>query len=248
MAGFSLQRIDGKDVITDIEHDTRKIIKFPGGNNSNNSNRNNNSTNNTTSNANTNSEEEANRKALHKRKVEKAYEKKTNNNLKKFDRTDLKEKVKVREEDHFQGTYKLKPNSIYTVNGYTYETDELGRIKSAKGKLRLEKGKRNNNHQKKVGGTERKDSDHGGHLLATRFGGSGKIDNLVLMNANLNQSAYRKLENIWDKALKNNKEVTVKIIPKYKGNSLRPDEFTIVYQIDDEEIKLTDLKNCKGAR
>lgn len=37
--------------------------------------------------------------------------------------------------------------------------------------------------------------DHGGHLIAKIFNGSGDIDNLVAMDRVVNQSEYRRVEN-----------------------------------------------------
>lgn len=61
--------------------------------------------------------------------------------------------------------------------------------------------------------------DDGGHLIATIFNGSGDIDNLVPMNSTLNKSDYKKLENIWKKALQEGKQVNVKIEPIYEGST-----------------------------
>ncbi|WP_242159451.1 DNA/RNA non-specific endonuclease [Bacillus cereus group sp. BfR-BA-01431] len=47
------------------------------------------------------------------------------------------------EPDHIiKGEYKLKPNIKYTANGYSYSTDDIGRIDNAQGKLQLGQGKR----------------------------------------------------------------------------------------------------------
>ncbi|WP_206168405.1 DNA/RNA non-specific endonuclease [Veillonella sp. 3891] len=47
----------------------------------------------------------------------------------------------------------------------------------------------------KAGGDDRLPGDHGGHLIANIFGGSGELDNLVAMDAIVNNSRYRKIEN-----------------------------------------------------
>ncbi|MGG3755636.1 DNA/RNA non-specific endonuclease [Bacillus anthracis] len=84
-----------------------------------------------------------------------------------------------------KGEYKLKPNIKYTSNGYSYSTDDIGRIDNAQGKLQLGQGKRNSTHQVKVGGEDRNKGNHGGHLIAHIFGGSGLVDNMVPMNGKL---------------------------------------------------------------
>lgn len=144
----------------------------------------------------------------------------------------------------------LAPNTEYEVNGYKYKTDELGRIISCEGTLKLEKGKRNAYDQKIVGRENReKDTDEGGHLIATIFKGSGDIDNLVPMNANLNKGEWKKLENEWTKALsaKPPKEVKVKIIPIYEGDSQRPVAFKIDQTINNRKLRTKFLKNSPGG-
>lgn len=63
------------------------------------------------------------------------------------------------------------------------------------------KADRNQYAQRTVGGVDRLDTDDGGHLIANIFKGSGEIDNLVPMNATLNRSEYKTLENTWKNAL-----------------------------------------------
>ena len=49
-----------------------------------------------------------------------------------------------------------------------------------------------------AGGADRRHGDDlGGHLIATIFGGSGLVDNIVAMNYNLNRGKYKSLENMW---------------------------------------------------
>lgn len=70
--------------------------------------------------------------------------------------------------------------------------------------------------------------DHAGHLAGERFGGSPELDNLISQSSNVNLSQYKKIENQWAKALDNKKQVKV----KYEGDSPRPSEFNIQYEID----------------
>ncbi|MCW1928971.1 T7SS effector LXG polymorphic toxin [Bhargavaea beijingensis] len=133
----------------------------------------------------------------------------------------------------------LRANVEYiSSHGYKYQTDSLGRIQSASGKLTKGQAKRNQYAQSNVGGVDRKGDDHGGHLIASIFNGSGDIDNLVPMNGKLNQGAYRSIENQWKKALDASppKKVEVNIRPVYEGNSNRPVEFEIEYKIDNEKF------------
>ncbi|HAA43429.1 MAG TPA: hypothetical protein DCE02_05430 [Ruminiclostridium sp.] len=97
--------------------------------------------------------------------------------------------------DHFamDGRRKaLKPNVQYTSpEGYTYRTDELGRIISCEGTLQKGIAERNEYAQRVVGREDRLSDDDGGHLIATIFKGSGDIDNLVPMNSNLNRGEWK---------------------------------------------------------
>ncbi|TYQ14651.1 UNVERIFIED_CONTAM: DNA/RNA non-specific endonuclease [Acetivibrio alkalicellulosi] len=145
---------------------------------------------------------------------------------------------------------RLKPNIEYTANGYNYKTDDKGRIKSVEGQLVLEEAKRNKYHQRIVGGEDRLETDEGGHLIASIFKGSGDIDNLVPMDANLNKGEWKKIENDWAEALKEEppKEVKVNITPIYEGDSQRPTKFEIEYQIGKSRPEIRELKNKPGGK
>ena len=65
------------------------------------------------------------------------------------------------------------------------------------------------------------------------------------MDARLNRSEYKIIENRWRKSLEEGKKVTVKIAPIYKDNSLRPAEFKIIYKIDNKKYFYT-LTNYIG--
>lgn len=125
-----------------------------------------------------------------------------------------------------------KPNSTYTVNGYTYQTDELGRVTSVSGKLQLEDAPRNPYRQRIAGGDDRLPSDQGGHLIASRFAGSGEGINLVAQDANLNNRAWKQMENEWAKLLEGGNEVKVDIRPIYDNVSKRPTSFEVDYSIN----------------
>ena len=75
-------------------------------------------------------------------------------------------------------------------------------------------------------------TDHAGHLIGDRFGGSSRIDNLVSQLATVNLSDYKKLENCWAKEIKNGKKVTVEIEIVYDNDNLRPSGFNVVYYIN----------------
>ena len=139
--------------------------------------------------------------------------------------------VKYREGD------RLLPDKTYEVNGYKYETDSQGRISSAEGNLRMrdadydremEPGVRN------FEGQEYKDSDQRGHLIGHQFGGSDKLENLVPMDAKLNQGVFAKLENTLADAVKDGADVGIRVEPVYEGDSVRPSDFKVSYSIDGE--------------
>lgn len=152
--------------------------------------------------------------------------------------------------EHFADTYVLKHKEEYDANDYHYATDRLGRITRAEGTLRLEKGKRNTNHQARAGGEDRLEEDEGGHLIATRFDGSGKIDNIVAMDHDVNRKEFAAIEKEWAKELKDGNQVDVKITCRYKGDSERPDSFIVKYQVTEPDgttrNEVRRIKNGKG--
>ncbi|MGL5084877.1 MAG: DNA/RNA non-specific endonuclease [Clostridium sp.] len=96
----------------------------------------------------------------------------------------------------------------------------------------MKNAKRNDYAQKVAGRGDRLDDDQGGHLIASIFNGSGDLDNLVPMNGNLNQSAWKIMENAWSKALNKGDIIEVKIDVIYTGISQRPSSFRIEYTIN----------------
>ena len=78
--------------------------------------------------------------------------------------------------------------------------------------------------------------DHAGHLAGDRFGGTGRLDNLVSQYWLVNLSSYRKLENDWKRAIQDGKNVDVNVRVEYNGSDLRPSAFSIEYTIDGETV------------
>ncbi|WDM22287.1 DNA/RNA non-specific endonuclease [Paenibacillus polymyxa] len=142
---------------------------------------------------------------------------------------------KASADNPFDDAGKLKPNVKYKAgeHQYDYETDHLGRIdKFSTDDLKLTTREERLPHNPKTPGKE--PGDHAGHLAGDRFGGSPDLDNLVSQSSNINLSQYKKIENQWAKALKNGKQVKVDAEVKYEGDSLRPSEFNVQYEIDGE--------------
>ena len=121
-------------------------------------------------------------------------------------------------------------------NNYIYKTDELGRQCGATACLQLKK------HDKRKGNVgkpaDKLPGDEAGHLFADMFGGSRFLDNLVAQSFNVNRSKYRKMENVWQRALKDGKSVYADIDLNYEGNSFRPTSFDNTYYIDGEYTML----------
>lgn len=167
------------------------------------------------------------------------------------EKSENSEKKSSKLPDHFEDTYSLKPNEKYEVNGYKYKTDSHGRIRQCEGMLQLEEGKRNNSQQLHAGKDDRKESDEGGHLIAKRFGGSERIDNIVPMDKKLNHGEYKKLENTWNNYLSEKdengesagNEVEVKIRCIYPKDSERPEEFRVSWTVRDKNGEVIESSN-----
>lgn len=128
----------------------------------------------------------------------------------------------------------LKPSIVYLKNGYTYYTDADRNITKVSGIIELNDAKRIPSAQKAiVEQTGRPGEDHGGHLIAKIFNGSGDIDNLVAMDRVVNQSEYRRVENAIKKAVMEGNVVSVEI-EVIRNGSKRPSEFKFSYSINGE--------------
>jgi hypothetical protein len=128
----------------------------------------------------------------------------------------------------------LEPNSTYERNGYEYKTDDQGRPTLVSGDLKLEPGDRTH-LQTEIGHMGLED-DEGGHLIGTRFDGPTDAFNLVPQNSNLNRGEWKSMENSWADALAEGKDVKVMVEPIYTNDSIRPDSFDVISQIDGELV------------
>jgi filamentous hemagglutinin len=140
----------------------------------------------------------------------------------------------------------LEKNADYLVNGYTYKTDNLGRIKSVEGELILSKADRAKYQQNKVGKSGNA-GDEGGHLIASIFNGPGEKLNLVPMNGNFNKGAFRDMERMLADAVTAGKKVEVKIEIQYGSSGGRPDGFLARYIIDGGREVIKAFKNNPGG-
>ncbi|MFP1814047.1 DNA/RNA non-specific endonuclease [Lonsdalea quercina] len=142
---------------------------------------------------------------------------------------------------------KPEPNTVYKVDGdKTFHTDEQGRTSLAASTLSPTKNDRNGYQQCKAGKCGNT-SDEGGHLIASIFNGPGEKLNIVPMDGNLNKGVWKSMENTWAKALKDGRQVDVKIEPVYSGNNKRPDSFNVTYSIDGSRPVIRDISNTPGG-
>lgn len=132
---------------------------------------------------------------------------------------------------HFSGAYTLVPNNTYTVNGTTYHTDANGRISNFDGKLSADAAPRSPSAQRNLPGKQ--PGEDAGHLIPASRGGSGKVDNLVRMDHQVNVRDYRAMERENDALMKEGKEVTLHGTATYPGESNWPDCFMITREVSD---------------
>ena len=146
-----------------------------------------------------------------------------------------------------------KPNTRYEYGSYSWATDANGRVSQVEGQLVLKPhGRTGQSLQTKIG-NEGLDSDVGFHLLGDQFDGPINRLNVVQGNGkpvnglkNLNTSAYAKLERLWKKELAAGNSVKVKINTSYSGSSVRPDEFSVWYQVGNNRPRTATLLNQAG--
>lgn len=134
-------------------------------------------------------------------------------------------------------------------NGYLYEIDEQNRTRRVSGEITLnpEQG-RSPAAQRAAGGGDRRDTDHGGHYIARRFNGPTEAFNHFAQDASFNRRDYAKLENQWERAKRQGKQVRVKIIPVYEGRSQRPSALNVWFYIDGKEGSYQLPNEPKGRR
>lgn len=148
------------------------------------------------------------------------------------------------EEEHLRFG-ELAPNTTFERNGYTYTTDEYGRVVTAHGRVHLEEGIRDNKESARVGHLGVKD-DEGGHLFGARFGGTGEGVNIVPQNMNLNRGDWKRMENDWAELCQDGQEPDVTIDVVYDDNSPRPMGFGVIYEKDDVQTTRTFLNEQNG--
>lgn len=116
------------------------------------------------------------------------------------------------------------PVQTHIENGHRFEVHQNRTLRVlARPKLAAQSAPRSKKEQLRAGGADRKPTDDGGHFIAPRFGGPPKAFNHFAQDPSINRGLYRAMEDKWAAALKQGKPVYVEIIPKYTGQSSRPD-------------------------
>ena len=136
----------------------------------------------------------------------------------------------------------LIPNTAYEVDGISYDTDTHGRVERTRvPSLKIKPRNRNAYQQgKSVDLKDGQPGDQGGHIVAARLGGPGEQINYHPMKGNLNQGAWKKMENDWAKSIQNGQSVTnVDIKAVFQGDSRRPDGFLVNYLVDSKKYSRT---------
>lgn len=139
------------------------------------------------------------------------------------------------------------PNTrIEVSNGNVYITNANGFVDEVSFQPRLVKEPRD--ARQTAAGKEGLDTDVGGHIQACSLGGTCDRVNLFPQDANFNNSAYKKFENIIRDALDEGSAVgpvKVKFV-RNNPNSPRPDEVIVTYDLGDGPITIP-FKNEAGG-
>ena len=131
---------------------------------------------------------------------------------------------------------RLEPNATYTLNSYTYSTDNYGRIVETNfpdlqlkdpGRKRLDIVDTKN----AMGHGFEKATDDRGHLVADMFNGNNSLANIVPMDGTVNKVEVNAIEQTWQNCLQQGGHVSGSIKITYSGSSFRPDGFLYSYDM-----------------
>ncbi len=135
--------------------------------------------------------------------------------------------------DHHHTLRHPPPNTTLRVDGrFTYRTDHLGRVTHAIATLTTIDLHHPRDRTAQRDLPDKNPGDHAGHLFARIFQGPAATINLTPMHANVNQSAYRQLENRWAEAIKTGKSVDVTVELTYHDETWRPAVILVNYLSD----------------
>jgi LysM repeat protein len=129
----------------------------------------------------------------------------------------------------------------------TFEVDQAGRTRIARGTLGQEGSGRSKTLQAQAGRPDRQPTDDGGHIIASRFGGPRMAYNHFAQDAAFNRGAYRALEDIWAKAQNGGKQVSVRVNLGYANGSRRPDGLQVEWEVGGNRRR-TEFANRAGGR
>jgi len=118
-------------------------------------------------------------------------------------------------------------------NGYIYEIDPQERTRRVFGVLTVANASvRSRTSQRQAGGAERRASDDGGHFIAGRFNGPSEAFNHFGQDADFNRGGYRVIEDEWAREKRAGRAVTVRIVPRFEGVSVRPSMINVWWTVD----------------
>jgi hypothetical protein len=143
---------------------------------------------------------------------------------------------------------KLLPNTEYVLNGNVYRTDDKGRIVYCESTpKRTPENTRDTDAQTSAGGEDRRPNDQGGHIVGRDMGGDGGLGNIIPMDARINQSDYKRMENEIKRNLDEGKEVKTKTEVIYSDDSERPDKIIVTVTVDGKDTVYTFDNNSDGS-
>ncbi|MCX2682106.1 DNA/RNA non-specific endonuclease [Galbibacter sp. EGI 63066] len=128
----------------------------------------------------------------------------------------------------------LIKNMVYEVDGFLYQTDDLGRVIKTNADLDDIARVRLGNQQIRAVDIKEgiRGSDQGGHIVGSRFFGPEEQINLYPQSATLNQGAWKQMENSWADAMIKGEDVKIEVRAIFDGTSKRPIGFEVDYWID----------------
>ena len=154
---------------------------------------------------------------------------------------DLADKSKMEVDDNgtpYRLDKNLLPESRYELNGYRYETDELGRIVSAEGKLHLKDREERlpiRDSIEDIGKGDQREGDDRGHLIGDQFDGTNGLENMIPQDAKINRIDFKNFENELAREVKAGNHVELSVKPVYDGDSRRPSAIISTYCINGEQ-------------
>lgn len=136
----------------------------------------------------------------------------------------------------------LIPDNQYELNGYSYQTDDKGRIVAAEGVLHMKDRDGRlpiRDSIENIGKGDQQENDDRGHLIGDQFDGSNGLENMIPQDAGINRNDFKNFENELAAKVKAGDEVKVKIEPIYDGDSRRPTDIVVTYYINGvEDIRI----------